>query len=337
VRVMITGAAGYIGSVLTAMLLELRHEVVAVDRFFFGRESLPERHDLLSSIDCDIRELKAEVFDGVDAVVDLAAISNDPAGELDPELTFAINRYGRARVARLARQAGVSRYILPSSCSLYGSQEGVLDESSQVRPLTTYAEANLGAERAALSLKTSNFCVVVIRQATVYGVSPRMRFDLALNGMASGIATTGVIPILRDGTQWRPLVHVRDACKAITMFLHAPTELVRGQIFNVGSDDQNRQIFDLAETVAHAVQLPFKYEWYGSLDHRSYRVSFQKIQTVLGFECSNDPVDGASEVHRAILEGIVDPADPRTNTVNWYKVLLNRGVLSSGQEVVGTS
>ncbi len=326
-KILVTGAGGYIGSVLTRMLLERGYEVLALDRFFFGRDTLPGEGNGLQVVQADIRSLEQDSFLGVDAVIDLAALSNDPSGELDPEVTWSINHRARARVARLAKEAGAKRYILPSSCSIYGFQEGVLDETSPVNPLTTYAKANYKAEQDVLPLADDTYCVVVIRQATVYGFSHRMRFDLAVNGMVKGFLKNGRIPILRDGSQWRPFVHVRDTSRAMIMMLEAPRETVSGQIFNVGSDDQNVQILLLAEMVAGAIGVPFEYEWYGDPDHRSYQVSFRKIHEALQYETKFGLQDGAAEVYKALQLGTLDADDPKTITVQWYKHLLEQGVV----------
>jgi nucleoside-diphosphate-sugar epimerase len=320
-KVLVTGAGGYIGSVLSGLLLEKGYSIVAVDRFFFGREMLPPEHGQLLVLQNDIRWLQESCFEGIDAIIDLAALSNDPSGELDPEKTWAINHRGRARVARVAKKVGVTQYILPSSCSIYGFQEGWLDEISPVNPLTTYAKANLQAEQDILPLADENFCVVVLRQATVYGLSPRMRFDLAINGMVRGFFKNGKIPILRDGSQWRPFVHVQDTARAMIAMLEASQDLINGQIFNVGSDDQNVQIMPLAQMIAEAIGVPFQYEWYGLPDHRSYRVSFRKIQEVAGFKTAYAPSEGAKEVYEALKKGLISPDDPRTITVQWYKHL----------------
>lgn len=321
-KVLVTGAAGYIGSVLTPLLLDEGHEVVAVDRFFFGPETLPSDRDGLTKTRADTRSLDPSVLQGIDAVIDLAALSNDPAGELDPAITLEINHRARVRTAALAKEAGVKRYILPSSCSIYGFQEGTLEESSPVNPLTTYAEANFKAEQDVLPLADEKFTVVVIRQATVYGASKRMRFDLAINGMVKGMLTNGKIPILRDGTQWRPFVHVRDTSRAMITLLGTSSSDVNGEIFNVGSDDQNVQIMSLAESVAEAIEVPFEYEWYGLPDHRSYQVSFKKIEDRLGYKTELTPSDGAREVANGIKDGSLDANDPKTITVEWYKHLL---------------
>ncbi len=321
-RILVTGAAGYIGSVLTPMLIERGYSVVALDRFFFGRQTLPAEGKNLRLIRGDVRNLDEAWFEGIDAVIDLAALSNDPSGELDPDKTMDINYRGRAGVARLAKRMGTARYILPSSCSIYGFQDGVVDERSCVNPLTTYAKANYLAEQEVLPLAGDGFCATVIRQATVYGLSPRMRFDLAINGMTRGIFQNGKIPILRDGTQWRPFVHVRDTSRAMIRILEASPMLVSGEVFNVGSDGQNVQIMPLARTAAEAAGVPFEYEWYGDPDHRSYRVSFRKIADILGYETEETIPGGAREIYRALEGGDLDANDPRTITVGWYKQLI---------------
>ncbi len=326
-RILVTGAGGYIGSVLVPMLLERGYSVLALDRFFFGKDKLPSPNGKLETLEEDIRFFEKEILKDVDAVIDLAALSNDPTGELDPVKTWSINYLGRFRVAVLSKLMGVRRYILPSSCSVYGFQDEVVDETSKTNPLTTYAKANLKAEKDILNLADENFTVVILRQATVYGLSPRMRFDLAINGMVRGFFKNGKIPILRDGTQWRPFVHVRDTSRAMIMALEALKENVSREIFNLGSDEQNYQIFDLARRVAEAIGIPFEYEWYGLPDHRSYRVSFKKIKEKLGFEPEYDAEKGAVEIWEALKSGKVDPDDPKTITVEWYKGLLKEGVM----------
>jgi nucleoside-diphosphate-sugar epimerase len=308
--------------VLTGILLEAGHDVIVLDRMFFG-DTLAHLEGAagLQVIKDDVRTVDPTVLDGIDAVLGLAAISNDPAGELDPEATRSINFEGRARMARLARDAGVSRYVLASSCSVYGFQDGKLDEHSPTNPLTTYAEANILAEDAILGLSAPGFSPIALRQATVYGLSPRMRFDLAINGMALGAIHDGAIPILRDGTQWRPMVHVRDTARAFVTMLEAPSEVVNGQIFNVGSNDQNFQILPLARRVSEAAGVPFVDNWYGDPDHRSYQVSFDKIRSALGYEPELTPEDASVEIRDALEEGAVTP-DARTRTVEWYRELL---------------
>jgi nucleoside-diphosphate-sugar epimerase len=323
-KVLVTGGGGYIGSVLIQMLLERGYKVKCLDRFFFGTETLSHvaGDPNLEIIKDDIRWFDPNVLRDVDAVMDLAALSNDPAGELDPSKTMEINYKGRVRVATLAKKYGIERYILASSCSVYGFQDEVVNEKSPTNPLTTYAKANVLAEQETLPLADKNFCVTALRQATVYGLSPRMRFDLAINGMVLGFYKHGKIPIMRDGTQWRPFVHIRDTSRAFIMVLEADKDLVNGEIFNVGSNEQNYQIKPLAELIADAIGLPFNFEWYGSPDKRSYRVDFSKIRNVLGFKPKYTPKEGAKEVYDALVEGKVKD-DIKTRTVEWYKFLLN--------------
>lgn len=334
-KVLVTGGAGYIGSILCRTLLEKGYDVVCLDRFFFGMESVKEIADKIKVIKDDIRWFEPEVLRGVDAVFDLASLSNDPAGELDPQKTLEINYSGRVRVAQLSKKYGVKNYVLASTCSVYGFQDGLLTEESTLNPLTTYAKANALAEEEILPLADKSFIVTVLRQATVYGYSPRMRFDLAVNGMVLGFYRSGRVPIMRDGKQWRPFVHIKDTSKAFIKVIETEKELVNKQIFNVGSNEQNIQIFDLAKLIAKSINMPFNYEWYGSPDTRSYRVNFNKIKEVLNFKVEYTIEDGAREVFEALKDGRLNPDDPRTITVKWYKHLLEAHKLVKEVEIKG--
>jgi nucleoside-diphosphate-sugar epimerase len=323
VKILATGGGGYLGSVLVPLLLDSGHDVTVVDRFFFGDATLPNGHSQgkLTKVRDDTRWCGGQLFEGQDAVVDMAALSNDPAGALDPWKTYEINYLGRSRVARLARQARVRRYLMTSSCSVYGFQEGMLTESATPKPLTDYAAANIAIERDNLPLSNTEFCTTAVRFATLYGLSPRMRFDLAINGMVLGATRTGKIPVMRDGAQWRPFLHVRDAARAILEVLTAPEAAINGQIFNVGSDDQNYQIRPLAEEVSRSMTKPPALEWYGDIDARSYRVSFEKVRSTLKFEPKLRPADAVAEIEKALGAGTLT-ATPQTNTVGWYQHLL---------------
>jgi nucleoside-diphosphate-sugar epimerase len=334
-RVLVTGGAGYIGSVLSRILLEKGYEVTCLDRLFFGKESIKEIAERITLVKDDIRWFEPRILKGVDAVFDLASLSNDPSGELDPQKTLDINYKGRARVAALSKKYNVEKYVLASTCSVYGFQEGTLTEKSSLNPLTTYAKANVLAEKEVLPLADRSFNVTALRQATVYGFSSRMRFDLAINGMVLGFFKNGKIPIMRDGKQWRPFVHVKDTSNAFIKILESDSELVNGQIFNVGSGEQNVQVFDLAGLVAESINLPFNYEWYGSPDTRSYRVSFAKIQRTLNYRPSYTPKEGSKEVFEALKGGKLSVDDPKTITVKWYQHLLEMHTFLKDVEING--
>jgi nucleoside-diphosphate-sugar epimerase len=335
VNVLVTGGAGYIGSVMSRILLEKGYNVTVLDRLFFGNDSLKDVADKLTIIKDDTRFFDPTILKGVDAVFDLAALSNDPCGELDPQKTLAINYNGRVRVANLAKKHGVKKYVFASTCSVYGFQDGIINEDSDLNPLTTYAKAAVKAEKEILTLGGKSFSATVLRQATVFGFSYRMRFDLAVNGMVLGYFRNGKIPIMRDGKQWRPFVNVNDTSKAFIKVMESEPELVSGQIFNVGCDEYNIQIFDLARTVAEACNLPFNYDWYGDCDTRSYRVSFDKIKKTLGFVPKISIKQGANNVFDALKDGRLNPDDPRMITVKWYSHLLEMQKFLKDTEIDG--
>ena len=323
-KIFVTGGGGYIGTSLVPMLTGAGHEVTVLDRFFFGDGPLqnPPGPGSATLLRDDVRWFDGKLLQGMDTVIDMAALSNDPTGELDPWKTLDINYLGRARVARLAREAKVPRYILTSSCSVYGFQDQILTEDSAPNPLTVYARANILAERDTLPLATPDFCPTAVRFATLYGISGRMRFDLAVNGMVLGGFRNGKIPVMKDGTQWRPFMHVRDAARALIHLVSQPCDRLRGRIFNIGSDTQNYQIRPLAEMVAEAMSRHPEIEWYGDADTRSYRVSFERAKGELGFEPKETPNVAATEIEAALASGEL-VASPQTRTVDWYRHLLS--------------
>ena len=318
-NILITGAGGYIGSILVPHLLALGYDVTALDQFYFGRDRLPA-HDKLTIVQQDTRDITPEQLEQVDAIVDMAAISNDPSGELFQDTTWAVNYKGRARLAQMARDKGISRYLLMSSCSVYGFQDmgEAVDETGALNPLTTYARANVAAERDITALQDAgDFTPVILRLATVFGLSPRMRFDLAINGMTYGAWANRELPLMRDGTQWRPMIHVKDVARVIAHMLTAPARAVHKQIFNIGDEKNLYQIGPLGKRVAAAVGDDVTTRWYGDPDHRSYIVDFGKIAT-LGFHAGYVAEDGVAEIVEALETGKVDKTTD-TITLEWYK------------------
>jgi nucleoside-diphosphate-sugar epimerase len=336
-QILVTGGAGYIGSVLVAELLKSGHKVKCLDRFFFGKESLADviSNPNLEIIKDDIRWFDPKVLKNVDVVMDLAALSNDPAGELDPTKTLDINYLGRIRVCRLSKEYGVKKYILASSCSIYGFQDDLLEETSKINPLTTYARANSKAEEDVLPLADSKFAVTVLRFATVYGYSGRMRFDLAINSMVLALYKSKRMAVMRDGSQWRPFIHVKDVATAYKLTMNQPPDKINGQIFNVGFDEQNYQILSLAGQIGKYLNIAFEIEWYGSADFRSYKVSFRKFKEVVNFKAAHTLKDGSQEIFEALKNGKLVES-PRTKTVEWYKHLINSYELTSEVSIRNT-
>ncbi|MCX6642547.1 MAG: SDR family oxidoreductase, partial [Candidatus Bathyarchaeota archaeon] len=244
-----------------------------------------------------------------------------PSGDLDPTKTYDINYLGRLRVAKLAKQYGVSRYILASTCSVYGFSSQILDEMSPTNPITNYAKSAEKAELDVLALSDEKFTVIVPRFATVYGLAPRMRFDLAINAMILRLYKTGKISVMRDGSQWRPFIHVKDVVKAYMLLAEAASQKLNGQIFNIGSNEQNYQLYSLAKILGDNLGKPYVLDWYGDADKRSYQVNFDKIND-LKYKVDYTPENAIKEIINALSSGEVTD-DAKTRTVEWYKHLLD--------------
>lgn len=284
-RVLVTGNLGYIGTVLTPMLAAHGHEVVGLDTGFFQDCVMGEIWDagLARQIRKDVRDVQEEDLHGVEAIVHLAALSNDPMGALDPELTLDINYRASVRLAALAKDAGVQRFILASSCSIYGqSDEAALTEESPFNPQTAYAQSKVLAESEIRKLAGARFSPIFMRNSTAYGYSPRLRFDLAINNLAGWGYTTGQVKLLSDGQAWRPFVHVDDIARATALLLTARSELIHNQAFNIGAESGNYRIVDVAGCVAEA--MPGCVVTFGeqaTADNRTYNVSFDKLRIAL--------------------------------------------------------
>jgi nucleoside-diphosphate-sugar epimerase len=283
VRVLVTGDRGYVGSVVAPFLAERGHDVVGLDADLYAGCDFGRPPSLEPSLRLDVRDVGAADLEGFEAVVHLAALSNDPLGDLKPELTFSVNLEGTLNLARAARAAGVPRFVFASSCSMYGaSDEGaILNEDSPLRPLTPYAESKVRAEEGLRGLADAGFWPVSMRNATVYGVSPRLRLDVVLNNLVAWAHTTGSIRLLSDGASWRPLVHVRDVALVTARLLEAPSSIVAGTAYNVGSRTQNYVIRELAEIVAAATGCAVEFADEATSDPRSYRVDFARLDQAL--------------------------------------------------------
>jgi nucleoside-diphosphate-sugar epimerase len=279
-RILLSGHHGYIGSITGRLLQAGGHDVTGLDTLFYEGCDLSSNGATLPLLRADVRDIRSEQLQGFDVVVHLAALSNDPLGDLSPELTKEINFQATITLARAAKEAGVQRFVFASSCSMYGASgsDDDVDEQAPLRPLTPYAESKVRSEEGLAELADADFSPVLMRNATAYGVSPRMRVDLVLNNLVGWAYTTGSVRILSDGTPWRPLVHIEDIGRATLAIVDAPVELVHGQAFNVGATSENYQVRDLAEIVRETVgDCEIEYAGSGDPDPRSYRVNFNKF------------------------------------------------------------
>lgn len=332
-RIMVTGNRGYIGSILAPMLAARGHSVVGLDSDLYRRCTFGDKPIAVPTIHRDIRNVTMKDLEGVEAICHLAALSNDPLGDLDPAMTLEINYKASVNLAKLAKQTAVTRYVFSSSCSIYGTGgDGELTEQSPLKPVTVYGESKVRTEEAVSRLADKDFCPIFLRNATAFGLSPRMRFDLVLNNLTAWAFTTGRIMLKSDGSPWRPIVHVEDICRAFIAVLEAPADLVNNRAFNVGNTRDNFQIKTIARIVGGLLPNSFiEFAHGASPDKRCYRVNCDLLRMVLpGFKTEWDVRKGIKQLYDAYsrygltLEEFEGPKYQRTAHV---QKLLAEGVL----------
>ncbi len=334
-RVMVTGHKGYIGTVLVPMLLEKGHEVVGFDSDLYAHCTFGEGIVDVPEILKDVRDAEPADLDGIDAVMHLAGLSNDPLGDLNPTLTYEINHQASVRLAELAKKAGVKRFIFSSSCSNYGAAgDDPIDEGADFNPVTPYGESKVLVERDLVRMADDNFSPILLRNSTAYGVSPRLRFDLVLNNLVAWAFTTGKVFLKSDGSPWRPIVHIEDISRAFVAVLEAPIETVHNEAFNVGRSDQNFRIRELAEIVKDTVpncEVGFADD--AGPDKRNYRVDCSKILAVVpDFKPVWDARKGAQELYEAYkTHGIsLDEFEgPKYKRIDHIRMLIAEGHLDN--------
>ena len=304
-KVLVTGDRGYIGEVMVKYLSGRGHEVAGLDTDYYADGDFTSPCGGFPRLRKDIRDVNADDLKGFDAIIHLAALSNDPVGDLREEWTYEINYGASARLAELAKQAGVRRFLYSSSCSMYGAAGDVmLSEDAPLHPLTAYAKSKVRSEKALAKLADKDFSPTFMRNATVYGVSPRLRVDIVLNNLVGWAVTTGKIRILSDGTPWRPIIHVEDVAQAFALVLEAPLPLVHNQAYNVGSDAQNFCVRDIAQAVGRAASnCEIQFAGETGPDPRNYRVDFTKLARAFPQYRPRWDVDlGAQELYDAYRE-----------------------------------
>jgi len=338
----VTGHHGYIGSVLAPLVEAAGHDVVGLDTFYyrgcdFGADAWRPKTEL----ELDVRDVDARLLEGFDAIVHLAALSNDPVGDLNADWTYEINGAASVSLARAAKEAGVGRFVFASSCSMYGASDtdDLVDERAPLRPLTPYAESKVTAEAAILELSDGDFAAVSMRNATAYGVSPRLRLDIVLNNLVAWAHTTGAIRLQSDGRAWRPLVHIRDISAAALALVEAPAATVAGTAFNIGTNEQNYTIRELAEIVRRRLpECTIEYAEGAAADSRSYRVDFSLFHRTFP-DCTLEwtAERGADELASAFASVGLDAAEltgRRYIRLGRLKALLEAGVAGDGLRLV---
>lgn len=334
-KVLVTGNLGYIGTVLTEMLLEEGYEVVGLDSDLYQRCTYGRDPVKVPTILKDIRDVQLEDVQGFDAVLHLAGLSNDPLGDLNPDLTYEINFRASVRLAELAKQAKVERFVFSSSCSNYGAAgNDVLTEQSAFNPVTPYGESKVLVEQHVSQMADDSFSPTFLRNATAYGVSPRLRFDLVLNNLTAWAYTTNKIMLKSDGTPWRPIVHIEDISRAFIATLKAPRSLVHNEAFNVGRTQENYQVRDLVKIVAQTVpDCHTEFATGATADKRNYRVNCDKIlATLKDFQPKWTVSKGARELHGSFQQyglTLEEFEGPRYQRIGHIRKLIAEGILDA--------
>jgi nucleoside-diphosphate-sugar epimerase len=332
-KVLVTGHRGYIGVEMVAPLRSRGHEVVGLDTGLYDECDFMAPPDDVPSLDVDLRDVTPAHLKGIDAVAHLAALSNDPLGDLNPQITYDINQHASIRLARAAKEAGVSRFLFSSSCSLYGAgADGHLDENAAFNPVTAYGESKILVEQELARLADDTFAPVYLRNATAYGVSRRLRADIVVNNLVGHAVTTGQVLLQSDGTPWRPLVHIRDIIQGFAACLEAPVSAIANRAFNIGRTKENYRIRDVANLVAEVVpNCRVAFAAGASPDLRNYRVDFTRAETELpGFAPRWTLREGIEELYRAYTEAKLTKDEflgPRYYRLRTVQGLQSRGVL----------